>query len=202
MKELLTIETVPIKIEYVEKEPLSLSSVHAVKNQVETSASEQVVTRKPVRINLQDSFVPSAAYNWDNPTYTATAKMGDDGNLKLNIQMEDSDSRAIRFTQANRSINSMAKKIDNETNMEFGNMQLSIPLASLSSGMPTVDNFKTEFMPPDLELVVTQRAEVIIKYVGGPIYVPPSADPSYTPPIGFEQNRVPSQAVTLLDEKV
>lgn len=38
-----------------------------------------------------------------------------------------------------------------------------------------------EFTPGDIELTVTQRPEVIIKYIGGPIYVPPSADPNYEP---------------------
>jgi len=202
MEQLITIETVPIKIEFVEKEPLAVSAVQGVNSQSGLSSNEQPQKSNPVRVNLQDSFVPSSSYNWENPTYTATAKMGDDGNLKLNILMEDGDSRAIRFTQANRSINSMARKVTPEANTNYEQMQLSIPMASLPGGMPTVDNFKTEFMPPDLQLVVTQRAEVIIKYVGGPIYVPPSADPNYTPPIGFEQQAPMSQQIPLLDEKV
>ena len=36
-----------------------------------------------------------------------------------------------------------------------------------------------QFTPGDIEFTVTQKPEVIIKYVGGPIYVPPSADPNY-----------------------
>ena len=38
-----------------------------------------------------------------------------------------------------------------------------------------------EFTPGDIEFTVTQRPEVVIKYIGGPIYVPPSADPNYEP---------------------
>ena len=38
-----------------------------------------------------------------------------------------------------------------------------------------------EFTPGDIELTVTQQPDVVIKYVGGPLYVPPSADPDYTP---------------------
>ena len=38
-----------------------------------------------------------------------------------------------------------------------------------------------EFTPGDIEFTVTQRPEVLIKYVGGPIYVPPSSDPNYEP---------------------
>ena len=38
-----------------------------------------------------------------------------------------------------------------------------------------------EFTPGDIELSVTQKPDVIIKYMGGPLYVPPSADPNYEP---------------------
>lgn len=195
MEPLITIETVPIKLEFVEKEPLAMSSVHAV--DLNNNVSQQQVKREPIKIALEDSFVPSSTYNWDNPTYTATAKIGDDGNLKLNIQMEDGDSRAIRFTQANRSIDSMANQVNYNDNADLGSMQLSIPMSALPGGMPAADNLKTEFLPPDLEMVVTQRADVIIKYVGGPIYVPPSSDPNYSPPIGFEQKTVPLSGVQL-----
>jgi hypothetical protein len=95
----------------------------------------------------------------------------------------------------------MAKKMTSEMNPDYGQMQLSIPMASLPGGMPTVDNFKTEFMPPDLQLVVTQRAEVIIKYVGGPIYVPPSADPNYKSSFDFEPQIMVGNG-TNLDQKI
>ncbi len=38
-----------------------------------------------------------------------------------------------------------------------------------------------EFTPGDIEISMTQRPEVVITYVGGPIYVPRSADPNYEP---------------------
>lgn len=38
-----------------------------------------------------------------------------------------------------------------------------------------------QFIPGDIEFSVTQNPDVVIKYVGGPLYVPPSADPEYEP---------------------
>ena len=38
-----------------------------------------------------------------------------------------------------------------------------------------------EFTPGDSEVSVTQQPDVIIKYVGGPLYVHPSSDPNYEP---------------------
>ena len=37
------------------------------------------------------------------------------------------------------------------------------------------------FVPGDIEFKVTQQPDVVIKYIGGPLYVPPSADPNYEP---------------------
>ena len=37
------------------------------------------------------------------------------------------------------------------------------------------------FVPGNIEFTMTQRPDVIIKYVGGPLYMPPSADPDYEP---------------------
>lgn len=200
MESLITIETVPIKIEFVEREPLKLSSVHAVEMNVRQDEALQQIQSKPIRIAVQDSYEPSMAYQWENSTYTAIPEYDQVGNLKLNIQMEDGQSREIRFKQANRSIELMTNQVNSNTGNSSG-MQISIPITQLSSGMPDVTNFKTEFLPPDLELVVTQRADVIIKYIGGPIYVPPSADPNYKPQLlGFEEPKIPLEGVNL-DQK-
>ena len=41
------------------------------------------------------------------------------------------------------------------------------------------DKQQFEFTPGDIEVSVTQQPDVQIKYVGGPIYVPPSSDPNF-----------------------
>ncbi|WKY48555.1 hypothetical protein Q5O24_04350 [Eubacteriaceae bacterium ES3] len=182
MEQLLTIEVVPIQVEFVEKEPLKLSAVQNTQLEVSKESGQNQVQSKPIRIAIQDSFEPSQNYNWENSTYTATSKVDNEGNLQLNLSLEDGEAKSIRFKQANRSIDSMASQA---SEIEAGSMRLSIPIQSLSAGK--VDS-STEFMPPDLELVVTQQPDVIITYVGGPIYFPRSADPNYEPPIGFEES--------------
>ena len=44
-----------------------------------------------------------------------------------------------------------------------------------------VNQNEFKFIPGDIEITVKQKPEVIIKYIGGPLYVPPSADPDYEP---------------------
>ena len=44
-----------------------------------------------------------------------------------------------------------------------------------------IDRGEFKFTPGDIEITVEQQPSVVIKYVGGPIYVPPSSDPNYEP---------------------
>lgn len=201
MENLITIETVPIKIEFVEKKRPVHAEVQVAQMRVSQEDGYQQIKSQPIRIAFQDSYELSTAYSWENSTYTAVSQYDHEGNLKLDLQLEDGNAKAIRFKQVNRSIESMSNHAANSS-IDTGSMQISVPLTQLPGGMPTVNNLRTEFLPPDLQLVVTQRPDVIIKYVGGPIYVPPSADPNYQPPLNFEQNQKTMQPVILLDEKV
>lgn len=43
-----------------------------------------------------------------------------------------------------------------------------------------------KFTPASIEFHVKQYARVDIEYIGGPIYVPKSSDPNYSPPLGMD----------------
>ncbi len=63
---------------------------------------------------------------------------------------------------------------------EAGEMQIRYEMDKLNFNWK-VDNASFEFIPGDIEISVSQMPDVIIKYIGGPLYVPPSADPNYQP---------------------
>ena len=63
---------------------------------------------------------------------------------------------------------------------QAGEMQIRYEMDKLNFDWK-VDNASFEFVPADIEISVAQMPDVIIKYVGGPLYVPPSADPDYQP---------------------
>jgi hypothetical protein len=44
-----------------------------------------------------------------------------------------------------------------------------------------IERGEFKFTPGDIKFTVKQRPDVIIKYTGGPIYVPRSSDPNYKP---------------------
>ncbi|MGV8906024.1 MAG: hypothetical protein ACOH15_05450 [Acetobacterium sp.] len=184
MKPLITIETVPMKIEYVEREPLRLSAVQSDQLKTSKDDGKQINQGNPMRISLHDSFEPSSVYNWDNPTYTATAKYGEDGKLKLDVKMEDGESNPIFFKETARGIDQMVDQLSASTEYR-ASLEISFDIGRLPGGMTTETNQDFQFVPPDIELKITQRPKVIIKYVGGPIYAPASADPNYVRPPGL-----------------
>lgn len=198
-QQLLQIETVPISFEYVEsKKPVSLSQSVA---KLEISREQQKpadIKSEPVKIRV-DSFVKTHskdAVTSEKLAYTATAGYDNKGNIRLNVNLQDADTSAVRFNQVGRSVEGMAAQIDtspvigmsytNQTveNEDFrnyfplGNSNISISFDL--SGLRDIED--ANFTPPDLELEVTENAHVVITYVGGPIYVPKSADPNYEPP--------------------
>jgi len=189
MEQLITIETVPIKIEYVKKEPLQLSAVHNQNVRNDSNEAVNLEPRKPIRIAINDSFVPSSDYQWDNSTYTATAKVGNDGQLELEVAMEDGQDKPIHFKNLSRGIDEMASMMVspvNQASAVSASMVIPVETGSIGGGQPTANDAGMQLILPDIELKITQRPQVIIKYVGGPIYVPRSADPNYEPVFGFE----------------
>ena len=67
-----------------------------------------------------------------------------------------------------------------EITWDPGEMQIRFEMDKLNFDWK-VSHPQFKFTPGDITLSVKQQPDVIIKYVGGPLYVPPSADPDYTP---------------------
>lgn len=188
MQQLITIETVPISIEYVEKKPLKVSGAGSAKLEVTRQNHAMSIKSDPIPLKM-DRFQPNDTAKIPSLTYTATAQYSKDGMLKLNLHMDGDLTGSFTFSQVGRSIDSMVDSVPKATHFESGDafthmpgMNINFDMSKLSGGMLPVSNFDTNFMPPDLELKVLERPKVIIKYVGGPIYIPRSADPDYTPP--------------------
>ena len=67
-----------------------------------------------------------------------------------------------------------------ELSWEGGEMSIRYEMDKLQLDW-RINQTEFTFTPGDIEFVMTQRPEIIVKYVGGPLYVPPSSDPNYEP---------------------
>lgn len=182
MQQLITIETVPISIKYVEKES-SPSADEMAKSQA-PNKSDAAVKPIPARIKT-DSFKHSNPADTYNLSYTATAHYSDNGNLRLNVEMTDAEESSYVFRQFGRDIRNMIRQVfevNQESPDDVESMHVNFDLSQLQNTVPGSGKTGNTFTPPTFELEILERPKVIIKYVGGPIYIPRSADPDYEAP--------------------
>lgn len=190
MQQLITIETVPISIKYVEKTPAT-NGERVAKTQAANKGDTAVKHVLPQA--KTDSFMHSSPVDTYNLSYTATAQYSANGNLRLNVEMTDAEASSYVFQQFGRDIQNMIRQIF-EVNQgspeEFESMHLNFDLSQLQNAAPGSGNTGNTFTPPTFELEILERPKVIIKYVGGPIYIPRSADPDYEAPAEAIDTRV------------
>lgn len=197
MQQLITIETVPISIKYSGTQPVPVlqepktsektSDKAEVKNEVKASlgsaSTKAPGLAKPIR-HRTDSYVQGGSVDGSfNLTYTATPKFDEDGKLSLNIKMGNTESlNAMHF---GKDIHNMLDQVFGEQqNNNFGlnEMKLNIDFSDLQKAVPGSGKTGATFNMPNFEIEILEMPKVIIKYVGGPIYIPRSADPNYEAP--------------------
>jgi hypothetical protein len=188
MDPLITIEIVPISIEYVKKETKYTASQLA-SLRISRQEDKMTIKSNPINISLTDSFERNLAAKGHNLTYKATAQYSDKGRLSMNLFIERDDSASYRYEQVSRDIDTIINYVplmQNNSSYDMGydidSMKINFDISRLSLGLPTAEFLDTSFFPPDIEIKVVERPKVIIKYVGGPIYIPKSADLNYIPP--------------------
>lgn len=196
MNQLINITTVPIQYELkINNARLEYSRSEA---QLEISRNKGGLSIKsrPVKLNLdssaaRSSVVPTTAQSVSQSAqkgteaaYSATAQLAQEGQLLLKAkigedvigQIMDQRNAAptgefqLGFTPS-ASVDISYQAPDLTINYEMDKLNFDLKVAN--------GNF--EFIPGNIEMSITQHPDVIIEYVGGPIYVPPSADPNYEP---------------------
>lgn len=161
----------------IEKKGLTLSSKN-IKVKLDTFEARNSVTPTTRKSIEQSADLGKQA------AYEATARYAEEGHLLVNAKL-NSDV--------------MSQIIAQRTALPTGEFQLGFtpqagpeitwdePNLSIQYEMDAlVFNFKVEmgtvnFIPGSIEVSITQYPDVVIEYIGDPIYVPPSADPNYEP---------------------
>ena len=197
MKPLIEITTVPIQIE--------MKTTHARLEYARGTAEMEVsrdegglsIKSKPIRVNIdtydaRNSITPTLARRIEQDAqkgqqaaYSATATFSSQGQLMMKTKL--GEERITQFAEQ-----TMMKNYKPEMALDFipkGGADIDWDPAELNIKYEMdklnfdwkINKTGFEFVPGDIEFTVTQQPDVVIKYVGGPIYVPPSADPNYEP---------------------
>ena len=202
MYPLIEIKTVPIEIE-MKTTPAQLKYTRA-SAEVEISRDKGGLSIKsrPIRVKLdtfeaRNSITPTAmrsiqqsAQRGRQAAYEATATYARNGKIFMNAKIGEekitqlAQESQMRDYKANVNIQFLPS-VGPEISWDVGEMNIRYQMDKLNFDWK-LNGGNFEFVPGDIEFSVTQMPDVIIKYVGGPIYVPPSSDLNYEPEVDTE----------------
>lgn len=197
MMPLIEITTVPIEIEM----KTTNAKLEYARGTADLEISRQdgglQVKSRPIRLNIdtfeaRNSITPTAmrsieqsAQAGQNAAYEATGIYAQQGKVLLSAKIgqemvtkfaADAQTRDLKTNVGIQFLPSVGPEITwdpAEMNIRFEMDKVNFDWR--------MNQPKFEFTPGNIEISVKQQPDVIIKYVGGPLYVPPSSDPNYEP---------------------
>ncbi len=195
MEPLLKITTVPMLFELkVNNARLEYRNPNAQMH-ISRNKGGLKIKSDPIKLDI-DSFkafnsinpttknsIKNAAQKGVNSAYEATAAYTKEGKLFLNAKIGDDVIQQIVTSkmQVNTNVGLGFTPTEKpELNWSEPEIVIEYELEKLNFEWK-IKNGNFEFIPGNIEVSITQQPDVIIEYMGGPIYVPPSADPQYVP---------------------
>lgn len=196
MNQLIRITTVPIQYELKVNNARLEYSRSKAELEISRNDGGLSIKSRPVKLNLdaseaRNSVVPTTARSvaqtaqaGKEAAYSATAQLVQEGKLLLKADIgQDVIGQIMQQRTAPATgefqlgfIPSAPVDID----YEAADLTINYEMDKLNFDLK-VANGNFEFIPGNIEMSITQHPDVVIEYIGGPIYVPPSADPNYEP---------------------
>ena len=195
MERLIEIKSVPIEIEMKVNHAKLEYQRSMVDLEVSRNRGGLQIRSKPIRLNI-DTFearnsisptamrsVEQAADRGRQRVYEMTATYARRGDLllkaKIGEQMYPQFAKEVSQVSMNSTIQFLPK-VGPEITWDKGEMNIRYEMDKLNFDW-RMNEGNFEFVPGDVQFTVTQHPDVVIKYIGGPVYVPPSSDPNYEP---------------------
>lgn len=197
MDQLIEITRVPIEIEMRTSRARLEYAQGSAELEITRDKGGMSIKSRPIQLNMdtfemRSSIMPTPTQNVEQTAekgqqaaYTATASYAQEGELYLKAQIgEDVQAQLVQTAISPQMFSQPAMDFIPKTGPEIewdqAEMNIRFEMDKLNFDW-RVNQTKFEFIPGDIEISVKQKPEVIIKYIGGPLYVPPSADPNYEP---------------------
>lgn len=197
MEPLIEIKRVPIEIEMKVSHAKLEYTRGTAELEITHAEGGMSIKSRPIRLNIdtfeaRNSVVPTTATaiqqgaeKGRQAAYQATARYAQQGQLLLEAKV--GEELVTQF-----AADAMTKNLKTNIGIDFipsvgpeiswdpGEMSILYEMDKLNFDW-RVSRPQFEFVPGDIEISVTQQPDVIVKYIGGPIFVPPSSDPNYEP---------------------
>ena len=195
MEQLIEIKTVPIELEMKVNHARLDYKRSTVDLEISRNQGGLQIRSKPIKVNI-DTFearnsvsptamrsIEQAAQRGQQKVYDTTATYARLGDLLLEAKI--GEQLISQFAMESQQVNTdFAMKwlptTGPDISWDGGELNIRYEMDKLNFDW-RMDKGNVEFIPGNIEFTVTQQPDVIIKYIGGPVYVPPSADPDYVP---------------------
>lgn len=198
---LLQITTIPIKIEIkVTNAKFEHSQEYTQpKVNIKNTNGGYVMQAEPFKLNI-DTYQARKSLGYGNMTdgdmlaqkaqdgfsiaFQGTAKVASEGDQLARgaspSEIALSNARAGATVQ---TIMEFLPKEGADITFDKGTLNIEYQMGEQDIDWDIHPDSPLEFIPGSVEFIVRDRPRVEIEYVGDPIYVPPSANPNYEPPI-------------------
>lgn len=195
MQPLIEITTVPIQIEMKTTSAKLEYARGTAEMEISRNQGGLSIKSRPIRVNIDtyeasNSVTPTLARNLEQgaqkgqqAAYQATSTYVDQGQMMMKTKWGEEVITQFAEQAMMKNVKlgvgmDFLPKVGPEITWDPGEMNIRYEMDKLNFDWK-INKGDFQFTPGDIEFTVTQKPEVIIKYVGGPIYVPPSADPNY-----------------------
>lgn len=198
---LLQITTVPIKIEIkvtkAKYEPAEEDRQPKVN--IKTTNGGFVMQAEPLKLhidtyqarrtlgegNLKDGdIMKQKAQEGFSIAFQGTAKIAQEGDmLARGVTPSEIAKNNVRAGATIETIMEFLPKEGADITFSGGKLNINYEMGEQDINWDVHPELPMEFIPGKVELIVHDRPRVEIEYLGDPLYVPPSANPNYEPPL-------------------
>ncbi len=196
MRPLIEIQTIPIEIQMKTTNAHLEYARGTAQMEVARDRRGLQIRSQPIRVNIdtfeaRSSIVPTTAQSiqqgaaqGQRAAYEATAVLAQEGRMMMEAKI---DQDVIPQLAQQKTVDQPAQlgiqflpEVGPDISWTGGEMSIRYEMDKLNFDW-RMNQMQFTFVPGDIEFKVTQQPDVVIKYIGGPLYVPPSADPNYEP---------------------
>lgn len=197
---LLQITTIPIQIEIkVTNAKYEYPEDRQPKVNITTNNGRFVMQAEPLRLNIDTyearkslgeghmtdaDIIQQKANEGFSIAFQGTARVAAEGN-SLARGMSASEI-AIQNARAGATVETVMEflpKTGADITFDGGTLNIEYQMGDQDFDWDVTPQLPMEFIPGSVELIVRDRPRVEIEYIGDPLYVPPSANPNYKPPV-------------------
>lgn len=197
---LLQITTIPIQIEIkVTNAKYEYPEDRQPKVNITTNNGRFVMQAEPLKLNIDTyearkslgeghmtdaDILQQKASEGFSIAFQGTARVASEGN-SLARGMSASEI-AIQNARAGATVETVMEflpKTGADITFDAGTLNIEYQMGDQDFDWDVTPQLPMEFIPGSVELIVRDRPRVEIEYIGDPLYVPPSANPNYKPPV-------------------